>query len=205
MSDPNSDERRTETGTDGTDDRPSTDPTNDRTRVDASAEGDAINDRAEKTGETVDSGTGVGDRGDRGRDRRDESTRIANEERRRTMPFISAIIAVLGAWVALSVFVYDVSQTTLWNNVLVGAVVFLAAGYNFYRVRNDVPLSVGIAGLVALLGLWLIIAPALLAMTTGPFWSTLVTGLLIAGLAGYNAYDAREARSVATEPGTESP
>lgn len=176
MSDPNRDDRRTDSPTDATD------------------------DRAEKTGADVDSGTGVGDRDDPGRDHRDESTRIANEERRRKTSIVSLIVAVLGAWVALSVLVYDVAAATLWNNVLVGAVVFLAAGYNYYRLGNDVPLSVGIAALVALLGIWLIVAPALLGMTTGPFWSTLVTGLLIAGLAGYNAYDAREARSIATEP-----
>lgn len=37
------------------------------------------------------------------------------------------------------------------------------------------------------------------------FWSTLVSGLLIAGLAGYNAYEAREARSITTEPDAETP
>ncbi|WP_265108136.1 SPW repeat domain-containing protein [Halosolutus halophilus] len=166
---------------------------------------DVTDDREKKTGTDVDSGTGVGDRDDPGRDHRDESTQIANEERRRKTSMVSLIVAVLGAWVALSVLVYDVAAATLWNNVLVGAVVFLAAGYNYYRLNNDVPLSVGIAVLVALLGIWLIVAPALFGMTTGPFWSTLVTGLLIAGLAGYNAYDAREARAVATEPEAEPP
>ena len=154
----------------------------------------------------IDSGTGVGDRVDRGRDRRDDSTRIANEERRRKISVISGIIAVVGAWVALSVVVlYDVSGAEFWNNVLVGGVVFAAAAYNYYRLANDIPLSVGVSGLVALLGIWLIISPALLGMGAGeglidsPFWSTLGSGLLIAALAGYNAYDAREARSVATD------
>ncbi|WP_339102649.1 hypothetical protein [Haloterrigena salinisoli] len=154
----------------------------------------------------VDSGTGVGDRDDPGRDRRDETTQIANEERRRKISVISGIIAVIGAWVALSVVVlYDVSGAAFWNNVLVGTVVFAAAAYNYYRLANDIPLSVGVSGLVALLGVWLIVAPALLEMEAGlglsesPFWSTLASGLLIAALAGYNAYGAREARSVATD------
>ncbi|MFC4543372.1 SPW repeat protein [Halosolutus amylolyticus] len=176
MSDSNRDDRRTDSPTDATD------------------------DRTTKTGADVDSGTGVGDRDDPGRDHRDESTRIASEERRRKTSLVSLIVAVLGAWVAVSVLIYDVAAATLWNNLLVGAVVFIAAGYNYYRLTNDVPLSVGGAALVALLGIWLIIAPALLGMGTGAFWSTLVTGLLIAGLAGYNAYEAREARTVATEP-----
>lgn len=175
MSDPNRDDRRANSPADGGD------------------------DPIEKTGADVDSGTGVGDRDDPGRDHRDDSTRIASEERRRKTTLVSLIVALVGAWVAASVLLYDVTQATLWNNVLVGAVVFVAAGYNYYRVTSDVPLSVGVAALVALLGIWLIVAPALLGMTAGPFWSTLVSGLLIAGLAGYNAYDAREARSVATE------
>ncbi len=137
---------------------------------------------------------------DAGGDPRNESTQIANEERRRNTAFVSGIVAVIGAWVALSVLVYDVATASLWNNVAVGAVVFLAAGYNYYRLSNDIPLSTGIATLVALLGLWLIVAAALLEMTMGLFWSTAVSGLLIAGLAGYNAYESREATTVATDP-----
>lgn len=155
----------------------------------------------------VDSGTGVGDRPDEGHDPRDESTQIATEERRRKIPVFSAVIAVIGAWVVLSVLVvYDVSQAAFWNNVIVGAAVVVAAGYNYYRVSSDVPLSVGVSALVAVLGIWLIVAPALLEMPAGagladsPFWGTLGAGFLIAALAGYNAYEAREARTVATEP-----
>lgn len=158
----------------------------------------------------TDSGTGVGDRDDTGRDPRDETTQIANEERRRKVSVISALVAAIGVWVTLSVIaIYDVSAASFWNNVLVGTVVFLAGAYNYYRVVNDIPLSVGISGLVALLGIWLIVSPALLEMPVGlgltesPFWSTLASGVLIAALAGYNAYDARDARRVATE--SESP
>lgn len=138
------------------------------------------------------------DRGGDG-DPRDESTQIANDERRRNTAFISGVIAVIGIWVALSVLVYDVGTASLWNNVAVGGVVFLAGGYNYYRLSNDIPLSTGIATLVAILGIWLVVAPVLLEMGTGLFWSTVVSGLLIAGLAGYNAYESREARTVATD------
>ena len=163
-------------------------------------------ERARAPSDDVDSGTGMSDRDDPGRDPRDESTQVANEERRRKISVVSGIVALVGAWVALSVVaIYDVSAAAFWNNVLVGSLVFVAAGYNYYRVVSDTPLSVGIAGLVALLGVWLIIAPAAFGMAAGagladsPFWSTLVSGLLIGGLAGYNVYDAREARRVATD------
>ncbi|ELY51640.1 SPW repeat domain-containing protein [Natronolimnohabitans innermongolicus] len=163
-------------------------------------------ERVNAPSDDVDSGTGVGDRDDPGRDPRDDATKVANEERRRKVSVISGVIAVIGAWVALSVIgLYDVSAAAFWNNVLVGGVVFVAAGYNYYRVTNDIPLSVGVSGLIALLGIWLIVAPAVLEMPAGagladsPFWSTLGSGLLIAALAGYNAYDAREAQRVATD------
>ncbi|SDR16815.1 SPW repeat domain-containing protein [Natronobacterium texcoconense] len=188
MSDPNDDRRRRDTGTDASDG-----PTN----------------HEEEAAADVNSGTGVGDnpRVD-DRDPGNEATQIASEERRRKTSVVSAIVAIIGAWVALSVLFYGVSGAILWNNVLVGATVFVAAGYNYYRLANDIPLSAGVASLVAVLGIWLIISAALLEMPAGagladsPFWSTLVSGFLIAGLSGYNAYEAREARSVATEPET---
>lgn len=133
------------------------------------------------------------------RDPRDEPTQIATEERRRSTPFVSAIVAAIGAWVVASAFFFEAEAASLWNGVVVGAVVFLAAGYNFYRVSNDIPPSTGVGSLVAVLGLWLIASAALLGMPGGLFWSTVVSGLLIAGLAGYDAYESREARTVAGE------
>lgn len=132
------------------------------------------------------------------REPRDESDRIVTEERRRDTAVVSGLVAVLGLWVALSVFVYDVAATTFWNNLLVGAVVLVAAGYNYYRQYNDVPTSMGVAALVTVLGIWLVVAAGL-GMSAGAFWSTLVTGLLIVGLAGYTTYEAREARAVTTD------
>ncbi|ARS91834.1 SPW repeat domain-containing protein [Natrarchaeobaculum aegyptiacum] len=150
-------------------------------------------------GEQPDSGTGYGDRDDQGIDRRDDTTQLASEERRRKTVAVSAITAAVGLWVAISVFLLDAATASIWNNVLVGLLVLLAAGYNVYRLSNDVPLSIGVSTLVALLGIWLIVAAALLEMLGGLFWSTLASGLLIAGLAGYNAYEAREAQAV-TQP-----
>ncbi|APW98039.1 hypothetical protein CHINAEXTREME_09700 [Halobiforma lacisalsi AJ5] len=178
MSDPNRDDR-------GTDSEP------------------GVDDPSGPTPAETDSGTGAasGERtGQGGHAPRDDGAALANEERRRNTSVVSGIVAVLGLWAAASVLIYDVGSEILWNNGLVGAVVFVAAGYNYYRLSNDVPLSVGVASLVAVLGIWLIISAALLEMIGGMFWSTIVTGLLIAGLAGYNAYEAREARTVTTEP-----
>ena len=128
-----------------------------------------------------------------------DDPQVANEDRRRGPPFVSGLVALLGAWVVLSVFVYDVTTATFWNNLIVGVVVVLAAGFNVYRQRNDVPLSTGAAALAAMCGLWLLVAPVAYEMAAGAFWSTIVTGLLIAALAGYDTYEAREARAVTAE------
>ncbi|THE65450.1 hypothetical protein D8Y22_08070 [Salinadaptatus halalkaliphilus] len=152
-----------------------------------------------QSADTVDSGTGAGDRPADEPDPRDASTQIANEERRRKTSVISGIVAALGVWVAASVVVFDAGETALWNNLFVGIVIFLAAGYNGYRLSNDVPMSIGVATLVAVLGIWLIVSAALFGMLEMLFWSTIAAGFLIAGLAGYNAYEARETQTVATE------
>lgn len=152
----------------------------------------------------AESGARTGDRDGRGRDPGGGSAPIASEERRRHTPLISAAVAVIGAWVAVSALVYDFGAAALWNNALVGSVVLVAGAYNCYRLINRVPLSVGVASLVAILGIWLIVVPALFGMTGG-FWSTLVSGLLVAGLAGYDAYEARATRSVAIDPDAETP
>ncbi|MFC6717322.1 SPW repeat protein [Natrialbaceae archaeon GCM10025810] len=140
-----------------------------------------------------------------GRDPRDESTQIASEERRRSTSFVSGIVAVIGAWVAASPFLFDVAAAPFWNDVLVGAVIFCAGAYNYYRLANDIPLSVGVSSLAALLGLWLLVAAPLFGMSTGPFWSTIASGLLVTVLAGYDAYEARQARSVTSDSSAEAP
>ncbi|SDC07052.1 hypothetical protein [Natrinema hispanicum] len=184
MSDPNSDDRR------------SGGPPEDGTA-------DGPPNRTETTAADIDSGTGFGDRTETGRDPRDDPTQVADEERRRKTSVISLLVAALGVWVALSTVVLETVAAPLWNNVLVGLVIGVAAGYNYYRLANDIPLSTAIASLVAILGIWLIVSAALLEMTGGPFWNTIASGLLVAGLAGYNAYEARDARTVATEPETD--
>lgn len=148
---------------------------------------------------TVDSDTGAGDRSDRGRDERDPSTRVANEERRRKSSVYSGLIAALGAWVAVSVLVFESGEAALWNNALAGAALILVAGSNGYRLSRDEPLSLGLTALAAVLGIWLVVSAAAIGMIGSLFWSTVATGVLIVALAAYNAYEAREARTVATD------
>lgn len=181
------------------------DPNRDDRRSNGSLEDDTDNEpsnRTEREAADIDSGTDSGHRTETGRNPRNESTQVVDEERRRKISVTSLLVATLGVWVALSTLVLETGTAPLWNNVLVGLVVGVAAGYNYYRLANDIPLSTAIASLVAILGIWLIVSAALLEMTGGVFWNTVASGLLIAGLAGYNAYEARDARTIASEPET---
>lgn len=119
---------------------------------------------------------------------------------RRTRSYLSGIASLFGLWIALSPFVYEgIAEMGTWNNVLVGAVIFIAAGYNFYRQYNATPANVGVSTLVALLGVWLVVAALALEMLDGAFWSTLVSGAIIAVLSGAVGYASRRARPVAGE------
>jgi len=117
------------------------------------------------------------------------------------MKWISGLVSLIGLWIAASPFVYDTTEMGLWNNVVVGAAIFLIAGYNFYRMSNGFFASVGSASLVALLGLWTIVAPFVMAFETDAMlWSNVAAGAVVALLAAYNAYANREAQ--ATPAGT---
>lgn len=113
----------------------------------------------------------------------------------RTGRVASGIAALLGTWVVLSTLVYGMGEAAFWNNALVGAAILLGAGYNYYREVTNSPPSLGVAGLVALLGIWLIVAAAVLELAGGAVRSTAVSGLLVVCLAGYTLYEARGARS----------
>ncbi len=126
--------------------------------------------------------------------------------------WLSGIVSLIGLWVAISPFVYEVMESMLWNNVLVGAAIFLLAGYNYYRIVSSHPTSTGVMSLVALLGLWILVAPFALEGTVamegldvasdGLVWSNVVSGVLTAIFAAYIAYAAGSEMRAGTAAGT---
>lgn len=179
MSDTNRDDRAgtDRTGTDRTD-RTGTDRTGtDRT--------DQTGTRGDRT--RTDTGMREGNRGNRDGGRSD------------MMKYMSGLASLIGLWIAASPFVYEATETALWNNLAVGSVIFLLAGYNYYRLTKQHRIDVGAPSLVALLGLWSLVAPFLLAYGSDSLvWSTMVSGLIVAALAGYNAYRSRETETTTT-------
>ena len=121
-----------------------------------------------------------------------------------TLKWLSGIVALVGAWIAASPFVYGAGAAALWNNVAVGVAILLLAGYNFYRVTDGLAPNVGGSSLVALLGVWSVVAPMLLPFASEPLaWSTMASGAAIAVLSGYHAYETRRTAPAAA-PGSQA-
>lgn len=130
-------------------------------------------------------------------DRRTEDRRTVDL---RGSKLLAGLASLFGAWVAISPFVYGNAADGIglgaagWNNLIVGGAIFLIAGANFYRLSKERNVSRAAAGLVTLLGLWLLVAPFFtFTMGDGMFWSTVVSGLIVAAIGAYNAYKGSQA------------
>lgn len=111
------------------------------------------------------------------------------------MKWVSGVVSLIGLWILASPFVYETSNFSFWNNVVVGAAIFLIAGYTFYQLANGMYASVGVLSLVVLLGLWTIVAPYVVDFDTGAIeLSNIAAGVAVAILAGYEAYANRMAQ-----------
>lgn len=111
------------------------------------------------------------------------------------LKWLSGFVSLVGAWIFISAFVYpEMAMASYWNNIIIGAAIFLIAGYNYYRMSNGIATSVGSMSLVALLGLWMMLVPFIMTTETA-FWSDIVSGIVVAIIAGYNAYTSRGERA----------
>ena len=113
---------------------------------------------------------------------------------------LAGFASLIGLWIAVAPFVYGNTTGVALdaaggNNVIVGAAIFLVAGYNYYRMSKGLNVSGAAAALVALLGLWLVVAPlAAFDVSTGLLSSTAVSGLVVAAIGAYNLYKGRQMR-----------
>ncbi|WP_276279306.1 SPW repeat protein [Halorussus caseinilyticus] len=109
-----------------------------------------------------------------------------------TSGYISAATALVGGWIVISAFVYSPPAANFWNDIIVGAAIGVIAGYNAFKADDPGGINTGSASLVALLGLWMVIAPFVFeTVLEAAFWSDIVSGAIVAVLAGYNAYRSR--------------
>ncbi|NEU55895.1 SPW repeat protein [Halorussus sp. MSC15.2] len=121
---------------------------------------------------------------------------------------------LLGLWLIAAPFVWDaivageiwadgaldgVLAANPWNGMIVGAAIAVLAAYNYYEAANEEAISVGVASLVALLGLWMIVAAFFFeTVSVLSFWNDVIVGALVAALAGYNIYTARDVETTTT-------
>lgn len=129
-----------------------------------------------------------------------EAGRTPGTERRRDtlntdmMKWVSAIVALAGLGLIAYPLMFEATEVAFWNDIIVGAAIFLFAGYNFVRLRRDRLASVGAASLTTLLGLWALASPAVMEMGSSELAITTAGGgLLAAVLSAYNAYANRKA------------
>ncbi|ELZ17347.1 hypothetical protein C477_13990 [Haloterrigena salina JCM 13891] len=100
---------------------------------------------------------------------------------------------LLGCWLIVAPVVFQVPAIGRWNDVLVGATVVLLAGYNYVGAGRR-PASTTAAGIVAVLGCWLVVAPFALGLAGPALWSDVFSGTVIAGFGGHDAYVGAESR-----------
>ena len=100
--------------------------------------------------------------------------------------------AALGWWLIAAPFVLGAPAVGRWNDVFTGTAVAVVAGYN-YVGDGERPASAIGAGLLAILGCWLVVAPFALGFEGPARWNDVVAGTLVAAFGGYDAYVAAAA------------
>jgi hypothetical protein len=100
-------------------------------------------------------------------------------------------------------FVLGAPLISAWNNVIVGGAISLLAGHNYSVEREQGRPSKWMAGVLALLGGWLLFAPFVLGVSGQPRWNDVFVGVLVTAFAGYNAYAAQLADQMVGYPSTE--
>lgn len=129
------------------------------------------------------------------------STEQTDSRSSNSMKWLSGVAALVGLWILISPFTFVASDAALWNNVVVGIAIFLIAGYNYYRLMNDRASTVGAMAIVALLGIWTLIAPFAFDIGSDELlWSNVAGGVLVILAAGTVANSSRKMRAGA--PGT---
>jgi hypothetical protein len=106
---------------------------------------------------------------------------------------VSAINALLGIWliVAPSVLAYSHTAPAFWNDIIVGAVTLILAGFRVSPpFRDPTPANnVGLSWTNAALGAWLVIAPFALGNSTitANVWNDVLVGLIVLSLGAWSA------------------
>ena len=107
------------------------------------------------------------------------------------MKTFSWVNFILGLWLIVAPFVllYRGISAALWDNIIVGIIIAVLAGWRALG-KESIRITVT-SWVVALLGVWTIIAPFALhyASNASAMWNGVIVGIVVAILATYRALD----------------
>ncbi|HFB52206.1 MAG TPA: hypothetical protein ENJ48_00805 [Anaerolineae bacterium] len=107
----------------------------------------------------------------------------------KTAKTLSWIVALFGLWEVIAPFLlgYSAVGAALWDAIIIGVVLIVLAGWA--ALVNQEGTIKSLNWINAVLGLWLIIAPFILAYsgTAAAMWNDIIVGVVVAVLAAWAA------------------
>ncbi len=107
----------------------------------------------------------------------------------KTAKTLSWIVALFGLWEVIAPFLlgYLAVGAALWDAIIIGVVLIVLAGWA--ALVNQEGTIKSLNWINAVLGLWLIIAPFILAYsgTAAAMWNDIIVGVVVAVLAAWAA------------------
>ncbi len=101
---------------------------------------------------------------------------------------LNGIILAIGIWLVISPFVFSYTTYGLWNSVICGGLAIVFAGVREWTADNK---NNWANWTNMLLGVWLIAAPFMFVDVDAALWSSLISGAVIAALAGWSLVEAQ--------------
>ena len=106
--------------------------------------------------------------------------------------YASGINVLLGIWLIVAPYVLSFSGTSaaLWNDIIVGAAVFILG---LVRLR-DLRTTMWASWVNLLLGIWMVIGPYVLSYSdiTNARWNDIVVGIAVAILAAWSLFSTHQ-------------
>ena len=111
----------------------------------------------------------------------------------KTAKTLNWLVAVGGAWEFLAPFILSYSQTktALWDAIIIGIVLVVLGAWA--GLANEVGTVKALSWVNAVLGLWLVIAPFILAYSgvAAAMWNDIIVGIIVLVLGIWAAQTAK--------------
>jgi len=112
----------------------------------------------------------------------------------KTAKNLNWVIAVAGLWELLAPFIlaYTKATTPMWDAIIFGIVLIVLGAWA--ALANALNTIKSLSWINAVIGVWLIIAPFILAYTgvTAAMWNDIIVGIIVVVLGAWAALTAKE-------------